>query len=139
MYYKSLWVETDIKTDNLSTHVRASSIEPEKPMMKMQNRKLVSSYVPLATHYCIGIIRDHQLYLVPVEGVLQMRPDFRSLDEHEDRRRNQTGGLSDEMSEEETTEIERMEHDDIKQDDKMRNGASRICEKTNTRSFSETD
>ncbi|KAG5186158.1 Sin-like protein conserved region-domain-containing protein [Tribonema minus] len=36
--------------------------------------------VPAATNYAIGVVRDNELHLTPLSGILQMRPAFRHVD-----------------------------------------------------------
>lgn len=47
--------------------------------------KLKSNLTPCATSYAMAMVKDHQLVLVPIHAVMQMRPDFAHLDHREGR------------------------------------------------------
>jgi hypothetical protein len=82
-------------------------------------RKFSSSHVHLGIPYCIGVMRDRRLYLVPVRGMFQMRPDFRYLDDEEEQQRKRLGGTSmDGLSEDEIIEAGNLDREETKSDNK---------------------
>ena len=105
-----------IKT--LSSSSSSSSETDSYPSNTVVKRKFISSHVHLGIPYCIGVIRDGRLYLVPVRGMFQMRPDFRYLDDEEEQRKKRLGTSMDGLSEEEVIETEGFEKEETTKLDK---------------------
>eukprot|EP00897_Mesotaenium_endlicherianum_P002455 jgi/Mesen1/2237/ME000152S01322 len=70
-------MEVDLVVDTEAESYNADA--PDALLIKHQT--LASSKISLLTDYAIGVLRGNQLYLNPVQAVVQLRPSLRHLDE----------------------------------------------------------
>jgi DNA-directed RNA polymerase-3 subunit RPC5 len=65
--------------------------------LQISTQTLASSNVAMNTSYAIGILRGNQLYLNPVQAVVQFRPSMKYIDDHDavKKKSNKDAGITD--------------------------------------------
>ncbi|KAG0243530.1 Sin-like protein conserved region-domain-containing protein [Mortierella sp. GBAus27b] len=78
-----------------------SEPEPDETRELLDKQILVSSLMPNATNYLAGVLRNDEMHLTPIHGVVQLRPSFKYLDKIDEKKKQATKKVTDEENKEE--------------------------------------
>lgn len=73
-------LELDIALDQTSGHFDQSA----EDYLQQSHRTFESTKIEKLSHYCVGVYRDGELHLTPIQGILQLRPSLSYIDKAAD-------------------------------------------------------